>query len=61
MEHLLLYLINKQIIKHNYQFQYTSDDALVGAGIFPTHFSVKNIRPYLTTSEDGLRTLNIYC
>jgi hypothetical protein len=39
--------------------QYASDDALVGGGIFPTHFFGQKIRPSLTTSKDGLKTLNI--
>jgi hypothetical protein len=38
--------------------QYLSDDVIVGEGKFPTHFSVKNIRPSLTTSESGLIALD---
>jgi len=41
-------------------YQYVSDDVLVEGEIFPTHFSVKKIRPSLTTSEKGLKKLNIY-
>jgi len=41
-------------------YQYVSDDVLVEGEIFPTHFSVKKIRPSLTTSKDGLERLNIH-
>jgi hypothetical protein len=40
--------------------QCLSDDALVGRGIFPAHFSVKKIRPSLTTSKTGLTRQNIH-
>jgi hypothetical protein len=34
------------------------DVALEGGRIFPTHFFGQEIRPSLTTSKDGLKTVN---
>ena len=40
--------------------QNTTDVVLICGEIFPTHFSVKKIRPSLTTLGEGLKLLNIH-
>ena len=55
----ILYCINIQAINEFGPPKSESDDALVLGGIFPTHFSVKNICPSLTILKKGLITLPI--
>jgi hypothetical protein len=40
--------------------QYVSDDAFVGEAYLQLIFSIKKMRPSLTTSKEGLKIRNIH-